>query len=105
MDFIFLVVKNSVWAIARVLLRKPKILLLDEATSALDANNEREVQLALDKAMAGRTTVTIAHRIETIKNSCTIHVIAKEIVDESGTFKNLLKRKSTFYDMANGTKS
>ena len=64
-------------AIARVLLRNPKVLLLDEATSALDAENECKVQRALDKAMAGRTTVTVAHRIETIRNSHAIHVFAK----------------------------
>ena len=56
-------------AIARSLLRNPSILLLDEATSALDSANEKKVQDSLDKIMKGRTTISIAHRIDTIKNS------------------------------------
>lgn len=91
-------------AIARVLLRNPKVLLLDEATSALDAENEREVQRALDKEMAGRTTVTVAHRIETIKNSHAIQVFAKSKLEESGTYEQLIKRKGTFWNIANGNK-
>ena len=60
--------KQSV-AIAKVVLRSPKILLLVEAITALDADNEREVQLTLDFALTGRNTVNVAHRIDTIKNS------------------------------------
>ena len=56
-------------AIARVVLRKPCVLLLDEATSALDSANEKRVQDSLDRLMWGKTNITIAHRIETIKNS------------------------------------
>jgi ABC-type multidrug transport system fused ATPase/permease subunit len=56
-------------AIARTLLRRPKVLLLDEATSALDSKNEEIVQKALDRIMEGRTTISVAHRIDTIKNS------------------------------------
>jgi ATP-binding cassette subfamily B (MDR/TAP) protein 10 len=61
-------------AIARALLLNPKIMLLDEATSALDAESEHLVQEAIDRAMANRTVLCIAHRLSTVKNASTVRV-------------------------------
>jgi ATP-binding cassette subfamily B (MDR/TAP) protein 1 len=74
-------------AIARALLRNPKILLLDEATSALDRKNERLIQKTLDKISHERTTLTIAHRVKTIMSSDIIYVLSGGKVEEQGRFK------------------
>lgn len=64
-------------AIARALIKKPKILVLDEATSALDEHSQEIVQQALDRAMKGRTSIVIAHRLSTIRN-CDYILVVKE---------------------------
>ncbi|KAK4282618.1 hypothetical protein QN277_013974 [Acacia crassicarpa] len=78
-------------AIARAILKNPKILLLDEATSALDAESERIVQEALDRIMVDRTTVVVAHRLSTVKNADMIAVIHRGKMVEKGTHTELLK--------------
>ncbi|KAJ4724862.1 ABC transporter B family protein [Melia azedarach] len=78
-------------AIARAILKDPRILLLDEATSALDAESERTVQEALDKIMINRTTVIVAHRLSTVRNADTIAVIHRGKLIEKGTHSELTK--------------
>ncbi|CAL5183689.1 unnamed protein product [Lathyrus oleraceus] len=78
-------------AIARAMLKNPKILLLDEATSALDAESERIVQEALDKVSVNRTTVVVAHRLTTIREADTIAVIKNGVVAEKGRHDVLMK--------------
>jgi ABC-type multidrug transport system fused ATPase/permease subunit len=75
-------------AIARAILKDPRILLLDEATSALDAESERIVQEALDRVMTNRTTVIVAHRLSTVRNADTIAVIHQGTLVEKGIFRN-----------------
>ena len=77
-------------AIARAILKNPRILILDEATSALDTESERVVQEALDRLMAGRTSFVIAHRLSTVKNADKILVLEKGNLVESGTHDELL---------------
>lgn len=77
-------------AIARVILKNPRILILDEATSALDTESERVVQEALDRLMVGRTSFVIAHRLSTVKNADKILVLEKGNLVESGTHDELL---------------
>ncbi|GLC41172.1 hypothetical protein PLESTM_001163200 [Pleodorina starrii] len=77
-------------AIARAVVKNPKVMLLDEATSALDARSEAVVQAALDRIMCGRTSVVIAHRLSTIRNANTIAVVYRGSVLEKGTHEDLM---------------
>lgn len=84
-------------AIARALLKNPKILLLDEATSALDAENEHLVQEALDRLMDGRTVLVIAHRLSTIKNANMVAVLDQGKITEYGKHEELLSKPNGIY--------
>jgi ATP-binding cassette subfamily B (MDR/TAP) protein 1 len=87
-------------AIARAIIRNPAILLLDEATSALDAQSEQVVQEALDRIMSGRTTIVVAHRLNTIKNADSIAFLGEGKVIERGTYPQLMNKKGAFYNLA-----
>jgi subfamily B ATP-binding cassette protein MsbA len=83
-------------AIARALLRDPRILILDEATSALDTESERLVQAALDRLMDGRTTFVIAHRLSTIQHADRIVVLKEGTLVEQGSHEELLARNGLY---------
>ncbi|CAF5024863.1 unnamed protein product, partial [Rotaria sp. Silwood1] len=86
-------------AIARALLRDPKILLLDEATSALDYESEKIVQKALDRVAQGRTTLIIAHRLSTIRNADKIIVMQQGEIVEEGDHDSLMKAQGIYFDL------
>ncbi|MFG3644167.1 ABC transporter ATP-binding protein [Micromonospora sp. NPDC047762] len=87
-------------AIARTLLRDPRILVLDEATSALDTETERAVQRAFDVLAQGRTTITIAHRLSTVRDADQIAVLDHGRIVEAGTHDNLLDRNGRYATLA-----
>ena len=84
-------------SIARVFLKNPRILILDEATSALDNESELLVGQSLSKLAKGRTTITIAHRLTTIKDYDRILVLSEDGVEEEGTHEELLEKKGSYY--------
>ncbi|WP_179783415.1 ABC transporter ATP-binding protein [Micromonospora jinlongensis] len=87
-------------AIARTLLRDPRILVLDEATSALDTETERAVQRAFDVLAEGRTTITIAHRLSTVRDADQIAVLDHGRIVEAGTHDSLLDRNGRYASLA-----
>ena len=86
-------------AIARALVRNPKVIILDEATSALDNISEKYVTGALDNLSLGRTTFIVAHRLSTIERADRIVVMKEGEIVEIGTYKELMSRKGYFYEM------
>jgi ATP-binding cassette subfamily B protein len=87
-------------AIARTLLRDPRVLVLDEATSALDTETERAVQQAFDALARGRTTITIAHRLSTVRDADQIVVLDHGRILESGTHATLLADQGRYATLA-----
>ncbi|XP_063931284.1 ATP-dependent translocase ABCB1-like isoform X2 [Zophobas morio] len=86
-------------AIARALIRRPKILLLDEATSALDTTSEAEVQAALDAISGECTTIIVAHRLSTIRNANRIIVLSEGKVLEEGNHAELMEKRGDYYNL------
>lgn len=94
-------------SIARVFLKNPPIIILDEATSALDNESEYEVAKSLQKLSEGRTTLTIAHRLSSIRNADRILVLTQDGISEEGNHEKLMEKKGIyyqFYQMANEMK-
>ena len=89
-------------SIARVFSKNPPILLLDEATSALDNESEVMIEQSLEKLSEGRTTLTIAHRLTTVKDADRILVLGKDGIEEEGTHEELLSKKGTYWRLWNG---
>ena len=86
-------------AIARAVLRNPKILILDEATASLDTETEKLIQDSVAALTKNRTTLAIAHRLSTLRNCTKLIVLEKGKIEESGTHEELLSNKGRYYSL------
>lgn len=86
-------------SIARALLLDPKVLILDEATAAMDTETERLIQEALNRLVKGRTTITIAHRLSTLKDCSVLYAIENGEIAESGSHAELIAKKGIYYKL------
>lgn len=86
-------------ALARAILRQPPVLIFDEATSSLDGETEEKVQASLEQLIPGRTTITIAHRLVTVRNADIIILLDQGMVAEQGTHEELLALKGQYYEL------
>lgn len=86
-------------AIARALIRNPRLLLLDEATSNLDSETEKSVQAVFERTGKGRTMVVVAHRLATVQNADVIFVVSDGCVVERGNHTSLLRKRGMYYQM------
>jgi ATP-binding cassette subfamily B protein len=91
--------QRQIIALARILLRDPKILILDEATARIDTKSEKLLQTAIEKAMKGKTTFVIAHRLSTIFNANHIILIKNNTILEQGNHEQLMAKKGFYYEM------
>lgn len=91
--------ERQLLSIARALLRDPQILILDEATSSIDTVTEVKIQTALKRLMHGRTSIVIAHRLNTVERADTIYVLDAGKVIESGNHKTLMQKKGFYYNL------
>ena len=91
--------QRQIIALARILLRNPKILILDEATARVDTKSEKILQCAIEKASKGKTTFVIAHRLSTIFNADQIILIRDNTILEKGTHEELLAKKGFYFEM------
>jgi ATP-binding cassette subfamily B protein len=86
-------------AIARAIIRDPKVIIFDEATSALDSASELEIQKAIENLTKNRTTFIVAHRLSTIRNADKIAVIRDGKCVEFGNYEELMEKKGEFYNL------
>ena len=86
-------------ALARAILRQPPVLIFDEATSSLDGETEEKVQESLEQLIPGRTTITIAHRLITVRNADKILLLDQGMVAEQGTHEELLALRGQYYEL------
>lgn len=91
--------QRQIIALARVLLRKPKVLILDEATSQIDTKSEKVIQKAIERSVKGKTSFIIAHRLSTIFNADLIVLIQDCAILEKGTHDELMKLRGKYFEM------